>query len=123
MINPRNILTITAFDLLLDEKVSANFSKLITDIEQCATYGEIATLMDAWLQDNPAIEDQYNPILLRLEQGEERENSRFFQGIKKNPQNPESVHREMITLLTNKIRERSVPNPSNPQPPQAHDRP
>lgn len=123
MINPQDVLTITALDLLLDEGVSADFSHLIMAIEGCATYGEIATSIDQWLEVNPAIEDQYNPLRQRLEQGKEREKSRCFQGIKENPQDPESVHRETITILTNKLRERSVPKPPAPQPPQTYDRP
>ena len=121
MINPQDVLTITALDLLLDEEVSADFSHLIMAIEGCATYGEIATSMDQWLEVNPAIEEKYNSILARLEPRKEAVD-KFFQGIEENPQDPESVHRQTITLLTNKLRKRSVPKPPAPQPPQAYDR-
>ena len=122
MINPQDVLTITALDLLLDEEVSADFSHLIMAIEGCATYGEIATSIDQWLEVNPAIEEKYNSILARLEPRKEAVD-KFFQGIEENPQDPESVHRQKITLLTNKLRKCSVPKPPAPQPPQAHDRP
>jgi hypothetical protein len=108
--NPLDISTITAFDLLVEQE-SADYTDLANQIEQCATYGKVAALMDEWLTANPEIEKRYNGILADLGKGTKKEDSRFFQGIKDNPQNEESLHRESIQILTNKMRERSLPNP------------
>jgi hypothetical protein len=108
--NPLDIATITAFDLLVKQE-SADYTDLANQIEQCATYGEVAALMDEWLTANPEIEKRYNRILADLGKGTKKEDSRFFQGIKDNPQNEESLHRESIQILTNKMRKRPLPNP------------
>lgn len=107
-----DINTIATLERLVESypDLEVDFESLANDIDKCNSYGEIATLIDDWLDNNPEAEDKFNAI---LNDSKKVEQSRFFQDIKNSEQDPETLNREKITLLTNKMRDRSESTNNN----------
>lgn len=102
----QDISIIATLERLIDlyPDLEVNYHSLADKIDGCNNYSEIGALIDEWLDKNPEAEDKFNAI---LNDDQKVEQSRFFQDIKNSKQDPETLNKEKITLLTNKMRDRS----------------
>lgn len=119
----QDLKTIAALDILLDENPSSldratdSLKELAEEIDKCPNnYHQIASLIDIWLTKHSEIESEFLEIFNRLNNSSELESSKFFPGVNRQPQDPESIHEEKIRQLTNKMRIRNLSNPNPSQP-------
>ena len=103
----------------LPPKVESSLTSLADQID-ASDYNikNIAKLIAKWVRENEEIASSFYEKLNKLNNPQEAD--RFFFGAKEPKQDPQSLYREKITELINKMRDRQPPDNPNSKGKEAH---